>query len=65
MADICCYTCRSQFGICLTGYRCDHHVAARITEDADDHARRLYRNPTQDEAIANVMRDRRQIRRTP
>jgi hypothetical protein len=63
MSDSCCFTCKSVFGICLTGYRCDHHMSARITEDADDHARRLYRNPTQDEAIANVMRETRKERR--
>jgi hypothetical protein len=63
MADSCCFACKSAFGICLTGYRCDHHVEARRTEDADDHARRLYRNPTQDEAIANVMREQRKERR--
>lgn len=62
-SDICCYTCRSQFGVCLTGYRCEHHVAARIRDDANDRARRLYRNPTQDEAIANVMRETRKERR--
>lgn len=63
MTDACCHVCRSQFGVCLTGYRCDHHVTARITEDADDRARQLYRNPTQDEAIANVMREQRKERR--
>ena len=62
MADVCCTICRSQFGVCLTGYRCDHHVAARIEEDADDRARKLYANPTQDQAIANVMRAQRKER---
>jgi hypothetical protein len=59
MADTCCHLCRGAYGICLTGYRCDHHVRARITEDADDKARRTVRRPTEDQAIANVMRERR------
>lgn len=59
MADNCCHICRSQFGTCLTGYRCEHHVAARIRDNADDRARRLYRNPTQDEALNNIDRERR------
>lgn len=63
MADNCCYLCRGAFGVCLTGYRCEHHITARRTEDADDHARRLYRNPTQDEALANIERERRGLSR--
>jgi len=62
MTDTCCHVCRSQFGVCLTGYRCEHHISARITEDADDRARRLYNNPTQDQAIENVMREKRRRR---
>jgi hypothetical protein len=62
MSDRCCFTCKGAYGICLTGYRCEHHVAARRTEDADDYARRLYRNPTQDEAIRNVMNPRKERR---
>lgn len=62
MTDSCCHVCRSQFGVCLTGYRCEHHISARITEDADDRARRLYNNPTQDQAIENVMREKRRRR---
>jgi hypothetical protein len=63
MTDSCCHVCRSQFGVCLTGYRCEHHISARITEAADDRARRLYNNPTQDQAIENVMREKRRQRR--
>ncbi|MFS0715497.1 hypothetical protein ABC337_04875 [Arthrobacter sp. 1P04PC] len=59
MSDRCCHVCRGAFGVCLTGYRCDHHIITRQTEDADDNARRTYRNPTQDEAIRNVMREQR------
>jgi hypothetical protein len=62
MSDVCCYVCRGAFGVCLTGYRCSHHVETRRTEDADDKARRLYNNPTQDKAIANVMREKRKGR---
>lgn len=63
MSDRCCFTCRGAFGICLTGYHCEHHLTARRTEDADDQARRLYNNPTQDKAIANVIREQRKGRR--
>jgi hypothetical protein len=62
MTDACCHVCRSTFGVCLTGYRCGHHIETRRTEDADDRARRLYNNPTQDIAIANVMRGNRRER---
>lgn len=57
--DNCCSICRSQFGVCLTGYRCDHHAAARRSEDADDRARQTVRRPTEDQAIYNVMRSNR------
>jgi hypothetical protein len=59
MADVCCHLCKGAYGICLTGYKCWHHAEARRTEDADDKARRLYANPTQDQAIANIERERR------
>ncbi|WP_168709301.1 hypothetical protein [Arthrobacter sp. PAMC25564] len=41
---------------------CDHHVTARIADDADDKSRQTYRNPTQDQAIFNVMREKRDRR---
>jgi hypothetical protein len=62
MADVCCFTCKGAYGICLTGYRCEHHVTTRRTEDADDKARRTVRRPTEDQAIANVMREKRKGR---
>lgn len=55
--DVCCFLCKSQFG-CMNS-NCEHHITARIADDADDRARRLYRNPTQDEALANIDRERR------
>lgn len=55
--DVCCFLCKSQYG-CMNS-KCDHHITARIADDADDNARRLYRNPTQDEALANIDRERR------
>lgn len=59
--DVCCFLCRSQYG-CMNS-RCDHHVAARIEEDANDRARKLYSNPTQDQATANIEREERDRRR--
>lgn len=59
MSDVCCFACKGAFGICLTGYRCGHHIDARITEEADDRGRRTVRRPTEDQAIANVMREKR------
>jgi hypothetical protein len=40
-------------------HRCEHHVIARRTEDADEYARRTVRRPTEDQAIANIIRERR------
>lgn len=62
MADVCCHLCKGAYGICLTGYTCWHHVEVRRTEDADDKARRTVRRPTEDQAIANVMRETRKER---
>lgn len=55
-ADNCCFLCRGAHGICLTRGTCDHHVKARQQDEADDRARRTIRRPTEDKAIANVMR---------
>ena len=59
-ADNCCFLCRGAHGICLTRGTCDHHVKARQQDEADDRARRTVRRPTEDKAIANVMRASRQ-----
>lgn len=55
--DVCCFLCKSQYG-CMNS-NCDHHITARIADDADDRARRLYRDPTGDTAIANITRERK------
>lgn len=54
--DVCCFICRGAHGICLTRGTCDHHIKARQQDEADDRARRTIRRPTEDKAIANVMR---------
>ena len=54
--DPCCFVCKGVHGICLTRGACEHHVAARRRQDADDRARRLYRDPTGDAAVARAMR---------
>lgn len=58
-ADNCCFLCRGAHGICLTRGTCDHHIKARQQDEADDRARRTVRRPTEDKAIANVMRSSR------
>lgn len=55
--DHCCYWCRSPFG-CMN-HQCQHHKDAQAQEDANDRARRTIRRPTEDKAIANVMRANR------
>lgn len=60
--DACCYVCRSATGVCLTRWKCEHHLEARRNEDADDRARQTIRRPTEDQAIANVMREQRKGR---
>ncbi|UYL86657.1 hypothetical protein SEA_RADFAD_79 [Arthrobacter phage RadFad] len=54
--DPCCYLCKGAHGICLTRGLCDHHKIAQAQDEADSRARRTYRNPTEDQAIRNVMR---------
>jgi len=56
MSNPCCWACRSPTGVCLSRWTCEHHVEAERTENANDQARKTYNNPTQDRAIANVMR---------
>lgn len=57
--DNCCFLCRGAHGICLTRGTCDHHIKTRGQDEADDRARRTIRRPTEDKAIANVMRSTR------
>jgi hypothetical protein len=56
MADNCCWMCKSNYGVCLTAYGCDHHKLAQAQDEADARARRTVRDPTADQAIRNVMR---------
>lgn len=57
--DVCCVLCKGAHGICLSRYQCDHHKQAQKQDDANHRARQLYRNPTQDQALNNVMRARK------
>lgn len=56
--DPCCYLCKGAHGICLTRGLCDHHKLAQAQDEADSRARRTYRNPTEEQALRNVMRTR-------
>lgn len=57
--DACCYLCKSPSGVCLTRFRCDHHVEARQEQDREDRGRTIgYRDPTGAQAVNNVMRER-------
>lgn len=59
-SDNCCFLCKGAHGICLARGTCEHHIKARQQDEANDRARRTIRRPTEDKAIANVMRsDRR------
>jgi hypothetical protein len=59
MNDVCCWACRSPTGVCLSRYACQHHKEAEALDEASHRARRTHRTPTEDQAIANVMRERR------
>ncbi|UYM26618.1 hypothetical protein SEA_BAUER_69 [Arthrobacter phage Bauer] len=61
--DPCCFLCRSAHGVCLTRGQCEHHKAAQAQDEVDSRARQTYRNPTEDQAIRNVMRSRKPKRR--
>lgn len=63
MTDNCCHLCKGPHGICLSRYQCQHHQEADAQDEANNRARRTYNNPTQDRAIANVMRARNPKRR--
>lgn len=57
----CCWACRTPYGCGRP--ECEHHIKARQQQDADDRARRVIRRPTEDKAIANVMREKRRQER--
>lgn len=60
MSDNCCALCKGPHGICLSRHSCQHHKEAQAQDDANHRARQTVRRPTEDQAIANVMRDRRE-----
>jgi hypothetical protein len=62
VSDPCCHLCKGAHGICLSRFQCNHHIEADKQDDANHRARQLYYNPTQDTAIANVMREKRKER---
>ena len=59
MSDPCCALCRHMTGICLSRGSCEHHKIAQAQDEANHQTRKTYNNPTQDKAIANVMRKQR------
>lgn len=59
MTDPCCGACKGAHDICLSRYQCEHHRVADAQDEANHRARKLYANPTADQAIANAMRARR------
>ena len=63
MTNPCCALCKGAHGICLSRYQCSHHKRAEAQEDADHRARNNRRDPTASQAIANVMRARRNPKR--
>lgn len=58
--DNCCFLCRSPHGVCLTKYTCEHHVTARLEEER---AVIVYRDPTGERAVGNVMREQKKRER--
>ena len=55
--DVCCWACKTPYGCGRP--TCEHHREFAKQDDADDRARRTVRRPTEDKAIANVMRSSR------
>lgn len=55
--DVCCWACRTPFGCGMPS--CEHHQEYAAQEEADAKARRVVRRPTEDKAIANIMREQR------
>ena len=55
----CCRACRSAYGTCLTKNQCRcHRIAYK-----DDHKPPQYRDPTGEQAVNNVLRNRRKTRK--
>ena len=63
VTDACCALCKGPHGICLSRYTCQHHKEADAQDEANARARRTHRSPTEDQAIANIMRAQKQKRR--
>lgn len=59
MKDPCCTLCKGPHGICLSRHACEHHRIADAQDEINHQTRKLYRNPTADQAIANAMNSRR------
>lgn len=54
--DLCCAVCYSTSGVCLSLHQCHHHKAAQRQLEADDRARRTYRDPVVDQVLRNLDR---------
>ena len=63
MSDPCCALCRTPSGVCASKFTCTHHREADAQDEANARARRTHRSPTEDQAIANIMRAQKQKRR--
>lgn len=57
--DTCCFVCKSPSGVCLTRFKCQHHIEARREQDEEDRNYNLgYNDPTGNAAVRNIMRQR-------
>lgn len=56
--DPCCALCKGAHGICLSRHTCQHHLAADAQDELNHRARKVYNNPTADQAIKNAMNRR-------
>lgn len=54
--DPCCIVCQSRAGVCLSLHQCHHHKTAQRQLEADDRARRTYRDPVVDQVLRNLDR---------
>ena len=59
-SDPCCFVCKSPSGVCLSRFKCEHHIEARRDQDREDMRATIgYRDPVGDQAVNNVMRQQR------
>lgn len=56
--DPCCALCKGAHGICLSRHQCEHHKIADAQDELNHRARKVYANPTADQAIRQAMKGR-------